>query len=211
MRLNLETVTKIATRLGWIEIEVPGDAGLTCVAFHNGHAKKHPNRIRINVWNSGKASVALKHPNKGANQMYKNNLDYLVLAAIFNKPRVHTNTGYRRKDQAKRRKLQNPKLKRDELARLQRGPECYDRQRYPNMTWDQLALAFVHQVDPAALQRADNLQAEVVLAEKRIRNGAEVNPEILKGYLTNRMRMVNEALGFDYYYPTFKPRNDNQI
>jgi len=54
--------------------------------------------IRLNVYYSKMTvGTCLDHPTKGKTQLWRRNVSYELLEAIFNNPRVHTTRGYRKR------------------------------------------------------------------------------------------------------------------
>lgn len=53
-------------------------------------------RARINVYyTTMTVATIIPHPKLGKNQLFRKNVSMETLKLIFNKPRVHTNKGYR--------------------------------------------------------------------------------------------------------------------
>ena len=67
---------------------------------------QHKNRpgcgeVRVNVWiTTGTVSTSLDHPKAGKTQLFrKNGPDYDLLDRIFENPRVHSDKGYKEKEE----------------------------------------------------------------------------------------------------------------
>lgn len=56
------------------------------------------NDMRINIYiTTMTVATCLNHPKKGKTQMFRKNVDNKLMSNIFRNPRIHANTGYRKK------------------------------------------------------------------------------------------------------------------
>lgn len=88
-RIPKESIDPIAKQYGFKCIDYQENIGM--VSYSDGST-------RINVYLS-KMTVAtcLKHPKKGATQLFRKNVSFEQLKAIFDYPRLHTGKGYYKK------------------------------------------------------------------------------------------------------------------
>ena len=90
MELLLDSVRRSAARAGWSEIYF--NATSKVVSF-----KKASYSARINVYYStGTVGTCIDHPRQGKTQLFRRNVDLVMLNTIFDDPRVHTDRGYQR-------------------------------------------------------------------------------------------------------------------
>ena len=90
MELLLDSVRRSAARAGWSEIYF--NATSKVVSF-----KKDSYSARINVYYStGTVGTCIDHPRQGKTQLFRRNVDLVMLNTIFDDPRVHTDRGYQR-------------------------------------------------------------------------------------------------------------------
>lgn len=85
-RIPLEKIDEIAKKNGYIRFHYQEDIGMA--SYSDG-------ATRINIYLT-KMTVAtcLKHPKKGATQLFRKNVDMKMLNEIFEYPRKHTGKGY---------------------------------------------------------------------------------------------------------------------
>ena len=88
-RIPKESIDPIAAEHGFNPIDYQENIGM--VSYSDG-------ATRINIYLS-KMTVAtcLKHPKKGATQLFRKNVSFEQLQAIFAYPRIHTGKGYYKK------------------------------------------------------------------------------------------------------------------
>lgn len=93
--LELSKIRSIAAQIGTVE-ETYLNTKSRVVSFHN-----YTVDCRINVYyTTGTVGTCLYHPVCGKTQLFRRGVTYELLADIFRHPRVHTGTGYFRKDAA---------------------------------------------------------------------------------------------------------------
>lgn len=86
--MDKQTIRKWAEKYGYVE-EKAKDS--TLLIFNKG-------KIQINVWfTTMTVSTSLKHPFKGKTQMFRKHVNNELMKKILKNPRIHTNRGYRKK------------------------------------------------------------------------------------------------------------------
>jgi len=89
---EIEQIRFIAKNAEWDEIDLQENNKL--ISFVKGST-------RINIYYSTMTvGTCLTHPKLGKTQMFRRNVNMRTLEQIFINPRLHTNTGYRQKQNA---------------------------------------------------------------------------------------------------------------
>lgn len=85
--MQISKIKVVAKKYGWEEILPRKNPAM--VSFHRGNE-------RINVFHTtGTVATCLEHPIKGKTQLFRRNIDTVAkLEQIFDRPRVHTGSGY---------------------------------------------------------------------------------------------------------------------
>jgi hypothetical protein len=85
-KIPLEVIDALARSENYNQIDYQENIGM--VSYSDGET-------RINIYLT-KMTVAtcLKHPKKGATQLFRKNVNYEMLHKIFQYPRLHTGKGY---------------------------------------------------------------------------------------------------------------------
>ena len=85
-KIPLEVINALAKSENYNQIDYQENIGM--VSYSDG-------QTRINIYLT-KMTVAtcLKHPKKGATQLFRKNVNYEMLVDIFQYPRKHTGKGY---------------------------------------------------------------------------------------------------------------------
>lgn len=87
---NLSQVRDIARYNGWNEISLQENIGMISFA-RNDHE-------RINVYYTrGTVGTCVNHPKQGKTQLFRRNVGVDLLTKLFEKPRLHTRLGYKRR------------------------------------------------------------------------------------------------------------------
>lgn len=88
-RIPKESIDPIAAKSGFAPLDYQENIGM--VSYWDG-------KTRINIYLT-KMTVAtcLRHPKKGPTQLFRKNVTFEQLQAIFDYPRVHTGKGYYKK------------------------------------------------------------------------------------------------------------------
>lgn len=87
---EVDRVREIATSSGWKEIDHQENIGMVSFS-RNGHE-------RINVYyTKGTVGTCLNHPKQGKTQLFRRNVGIDLLTRLFEKPRLHTRLGYKRR------------------------------------------------------------------------------------------------------------------
>lgn len=89
-------ITGYAKKYKWTRVKT---ADPFLVSFEKGDGNDWQ---RINVWSNKKSSyytvgTCLNHPKQGKTQLFRKHVSIVELENYFEKPRVHTNKGYKRK------------------------------------------------------------------------------------------------------------------
>lgn len=88
-KIAKDTIYTIAKKNGYVCLDFQENIGLA--SYSNGN-------VRINVYMTTlTVSTCLKHPTKGATQLFRKNVSFNLLNDIFAHPRKHTGKGYYKK------------------------------------------------------------------------------------------------------------------
>lgn len=92
-KLRAIDVVRIAEKYGWKRLQTTDPTLESFAKEIQGDA------VRINVWHSTMTvSTCLSHPKQGKTQLFRRNVTPNLLHKIFECPRVHTDKGYKRKE-----------------------------------------------------------------------------------------------------------------
>lgn len=83
---RIQRIRFYAKQNKWVEIDHQENIGM--LRFEKEDAKINVYYTRMTV------TTCIDHPKKGKTQLFRRNVDYKKLDAIFKKPRVHTGLGY---------------------------------------------------------------------------------------------------------------------
>lgn len=88
-KIPKDTIDAIAKKNGYVCFDYQENIGLA--SYSNGS-------VRINVYMTTlTVATCLKHPKKGATQLFRKNVNVKMLNDIFEYPRKHTGKGYYQK------------------------------------------------------------------------------------------------------------------
>ena len=89
-----EETRVLAARAGLKELSVNEESRVVIFADDKG--------VRFNVYyTTGTVATYLDHPVRGKTQLFRRNVDLELLARLFREPRLHTGTGYHRRNRKK--------------------------------------------------------------------------------------------------------------
>ena len=94
---RVDDIYNMAQRQGWELIDHQENIGM--LSFYRKNKKF--GEVRINVYVSTlTVSTALDHPKKGKTQLFRRNINRIILSQIFSNPRIHSGGRgyYKRKD-----------------------------------------------------------------------------------------------------------------
>jgi len=108
------TVRQLAFQRDYREIDVaPNDRGHMLRFSHPakrgcGGTSTECGPVKICVYfTTGKVSTSLEHPRAGKGQLQRSVGDITMLARVFDNPRVHSNTGYHKTEETRKRHKEN--------------------------------------------------------------------------------------------------------
>lgn len=88
-KVSFENIEFMATVYGWVKIYASD-----MMSFKRKGARMN---IWFDKWGTMTVGTALEHPKQGKTQLFRRRVNMLLLEAIFENPRIHTNRGYQRK------------------------------------------------------------------------------------------------------------------
>jgi len=107
-------VKELAFKKDYRELDVSLNDRKHLLMFSHPHKKgcggtvKESGPVKICVYyTTGKVSTSLEHPKAGKGQLQRTVADMSMLAMVFDNPRVHSNTGYHKREETRQRHREN--------------------------------------------------------------------------------------------------------
>jgi len=107
-------VRRVAEEQGYQELEVAPNDRNHLLRFRHpskkgcGGTTRETGAVKICVYfTTGKVSTSLEHPRAGKGQLQRTVRDMALLVRVFQNPRVHSNTGYHKTEETRKRHREN--------------------------------------------------------------------------------------------------------
>lgn len=107
-------VKAVARQQGYEELPVADNDRNHLLRFRHpskrgcGGTSSEAGPVKICVYfTTGKVATSLEHPKAGKGQLQRTVMDKHMLTMVFDNPRIHSNTGYHKKEETKRRHKEN--------------------------------------------------------------------------------------------------------